>query len=204
MAITSLKTGSSFTNLTKYDSFLGPNSAYVPPSYESIASATGNGSSGTITFSSIPSTYVALQVRWIARNTDTGSDASIATMSVNGDTTAANYAWHELWGSGASVSVSGAASGLPYYGMVARNGATSGIVGAGVIDIHNYASSTQNKTIRTFSGNDRNGSGIVGMWSGLWENTNPITSITLYAETNGSGTNFTTATQFALYGIRGA
>lgn len=172
--------------------------------YESIATATGTGSSGTITFSSIPSGYVALQIRWIARNTDTGTDASIARMAINGDTTTANYAWHELWGSGSAVNAGGAASGLPYYGMVVRNGAASGIVGAGIIDIHNYASTTQFKTIRTFSGNDSNGSGIVGMWSGLWENTNAITSVSLYAETNGSATNFTTASTFALYGIKGA
>lgn len=183
---------------------IGSYKAAAGTAFESIASATGTGASGTITFSSIPSTYASLQIRWIARNTDTGTDASIARMAVNGDTTSVNYAWHEMWGDGASVNVGGAASGLPYYGMVARNGAASGIVGAGIIDIHNYASTTQNKTIRNFSGNDRNGSGIVGMWSGLWENTNAITSVTLYAETNGSATNFTTNTVFALYGIKGA
>jgi len=63
MAITSIKTGSSFTNLVKYNDFLGPNSAYIPTSYESIASATGTGSSNTITLSSIPSTYKHLQLR---------------------------------------------------------------------------------------------------------------------------------------------
>lgn len=173
-------------------------------SFESIATATGTGSSNSITFTSIPSTYQSLQIRWVARNTNTGTDAGISTMSVNGDTTGANYAWHELWGSGTSVSASGSDTGMPYYGMVVRNGAASGVTGVGIIDIHNYASTTQFKTIRCFSGDDRNGAGIVGMWSGLWENTNAISSITLYAQVFGSSVNFTTATQFALYGIKGA
>ena len=30
MAITSIKTGSSFTNLQKYNDFLGPNPAFIP------------------------------------------------------------------------------------------------------------------------------------------------------------------------------
>ena len=49
MAITSIKTGSSFTNLIKYNDFLAGNTAYnpIPPnSYESIATVTvGSGGS---------------------------------------------------------------------------------------------------------------------------------------------------------------
>lgn len=165
--------------------------------FESIASATGTGSSGTITFSSIPSTYQHLQIRAIMRNTLSASDASFGQMQVNGDTTSANYAWHELYANGSTVSASGSASGLPYYGTIVRNLATSGIVGVTIIDIHDYASTSKYKTIRVLSGDDRNGSGDIVMWSGLWENTNAITSLDFT-----TGGNFTTATQFALYGIK--
>lgn len=173
-------------------------------SFESIASATGTGSNTSITFSSIPSTYTSLQIRVLARNTNGSTDASISQFTLNGDTTAANYAWHELRGDGTTASASGASGAIPYYGMVVRNGATAGIMGVSVIDIHNYASTSQNKTVRSFSGNDRNGAGIVGLWSGLYISTSAVSSLTLYAGTTATTTTyFTTDTVIALYGIKG-
>ena len=67
--ITRLKLSTIEQGLPKYRSMLAGNAAYVPSSYESIASATGTGSSGTITFSSIPSTYQSLQLRVSCINT---------------------------------------------------------------------------------------------------------------------------------------
>ena len=93
MAITSIKTGSSFTNLVKYNDFLGANSAYIPSSYESIASATGTGSSKTITFSSIPSTYASLQIR-INGFTSSSDNWNIR---INGDS-GTNYTTHYIVG----------------------------------------------------------------------------------------------------------
>jgi hypothetical protein len=46
-----------------------------------------------------------------------------------------------------------------------------------------------------------NGSGNVQLWSGLYNDTTSITSISLSPTAGG---NFTTETQFALYGIKGA
>ena len=197
MAITKIKGTSSFTNLTKYDSFLAGNNIN---DYESIATAVGTGSSGTITFSSIPSTYTSLQIRFIGRvtNADTADNLFLRFNSDSGS----NYAWHYLEGDGGTTTAGGATSQTRILsGRVAAANATSGIVGAGVIDIHNYASTTQNKTVRTLTGLDRNGSGNVRMDSGLWLSTSAVTSIQL---TNGSNTNFTTDSTFALYGIKGA
>lgn len=167
--------------------------------FEAIASATGTGSSGTITFSSIPADYQHLQIRAIMRNTLSASDSSFGQMKVNGDATTANYAWRELVANGSTATSSASASGLPYYGTIVRNLATSGIMGVTIIDIHDYAQTDKYKTIRVFSGNERNGSGEIVLWSGLWENTDAITSLDFT-----TGGNFTTATQFALYGIKGA
>ena len=200
MSVRSFKTSSIRTG-EKRSKFWDQSTVILTPAFESIAYADGTGSSGTITFSSIPSTYQHLQIRAIMRNSAAASDASFGQMRVNGDTTTANYAWHELYGDGASVSASGANDGLPYYGTVVRNNATSGIVGVTIIDIHDYASTSKYKTIRVFTGNDRNGSGDIVLWSGLWENTNAITSLDFLA---GGANNFTTATSFALYGIKAA
>jgi len=73
------------------------------------------------------------------------------------------------------------------------------IYAVSVIDILDYANTSKNKTIRALDGMDANGSGQVILNSGLWINTAAITSVTLQA----SASSFTTASHFALYGIKG-
>lgn len=204
MAVTKFKTTSSFTNLTKYDSFLAGNSAYSPYAYESIATATATGSETSITFSSIPSTYTSLQVRILGRNSAAATDASFAQMQVNGDT-GTNYSLHELWGNGSTVTASGSGSqSYMQYGTIVRNNATSGIFGVSIIDIHDYASTSRNKTFRMFTGNDRNGSGILALFSGVWLSTSAITSLTFFPNNVGGTQTFIAGSNFALYGIKGA
>jgi hypothetical protein len=191
VAITSIKTGSSFTNLVKYNDFLGPNAAFNPSSYESIASADLNGIS-TTTFSSIPSTYKHLQLRFL------GIESSLAStfrLRFNGDT-GANYARHWLYGDGSSATAGGTAST-----SVIDVGSKLGILTepcVGIIDIQDYTSTSINKTVRSFSGHDRNGAGEVGLYSGVWLNTSAITSITFFA----SAGNQNSGATIALYGIK--
>jgi len=167
-------------------------------SYESIASATGTGSSTTITFSSIPSTYASLQIRIIGRS-DSAASAGSITVYANNDTTATNYTRHRLSCDGATVTAFGAASTSTQLGRVTAASATANIMGVTIIDIIDYASSTKNKTFRSFSGHDQNGSGDVWLTSGLWMNTAAINRIDLVI-----GGNWTTQTSIALYGIKGA
>jgi hypothetical protein len=162
-------------------------------SYESIASATGTGSSGTITFSSIPSDYKHLQIRGTSYD---GTGFSVR-MRFNGDT-GSNYAWHRLTGTGASATAGGAASETDI-SIINTNGNTSSYPASLIVDIHDYASTTKNKTSRTFTGLDENNTnGEVSLRSGLWQSTAAITSISIL--TNG---NFTNLTKLALYGIKG-
>lgn len=168
--------------------------------FESIATATGTGSSNTITFSSIPSTYQHLQIRWLSRSTRT---ANADSLQVTLNSASSTYAAHNLYGDGSTV-VASDANGLSYItllsGSTAANRAT-GIMGVGILDIHDYASTTKAKTLRAFHGYDTNGAGITVLDSGLWTSTSAITSITFVVGTSG---NFTTDTTFALYGIKGA
>ena len=198
MAITSIKTGSSFTNLVKYNDFLGPNPAFNPSSYESIASATGTGSSTTITFSSIPSTYAHLQLRILGRADAAATGGSI-TVYANNDTTGTNYARHRLSSDGTTVTATGAASTATQLGRVSAASAPANIMGVTIIDIHDYTSTTKNKTFRSFSGRDQNGAGDLWLTSGLWLSTSAINRIDLVL-----GSNWTTQTSIALYGIKGA
>ena len=202
MAITSIKTGSSFTNLQKFDTFLAGNAAYNPSSYESIATVTGTGSATSLTFSSIPSTYTHLQIRGISRNTG-GSQSYAIYLTFNGSSS--GYAWHYLKGNGSAASASGAASEVNINLQNADAGGTStaSTVGASIIDIHDYANTTKNKTVRAITGTDANTASTgfaISLGSGLWANTNAISSITI---TNGYDF-FSTSTSFSLYGIKGA
>lgn len=161
-------------------------------SFESIASASGTGSSATITFSSIPATFQHLQIRF---NIRTGSSGTLLYMRINGDT-GSNYANHYIEGNGASVSASGfSATDKIYFPAEGHNTQPY----AGIVDIHDYVSTTKNKTVRAFDGFDANGSGQVGLMSGLWINTAAVNSVTFVLQSN-----FSTDTTFALYGIKGA
>jgi hypothetical protein len=172
--------------------------------YESIATSTvGAGGTATITFSSIPSTYTHLQVRFIAKNAGTGSaDDFFANFSFNSDTTYTNYRSHYLNGNGASAFASSIQSAGNYalLGDSINSGTgTTSIFAGGVIDVLDYANTNKYKTGRSLVGNDRNGSGNIYLTSALWLNTAAINRIDITC----SGGNFTQYSQFALYGIKG-
>ena len=180
----------------------------VTGAFESIATANGTGSSSVITFSSIPSTYTHLQIRFTAKNSINQNWANGSRLFVrfNSDT-GSNYAWHRLAGDGSAASTNGGASQSNIYTdycVAANGGSITNIHGTGIIDIHDYAVTTKNKTIRTFTGSDANNISYypaIGLTSGLWMNTSAITSITL---TDESSSNFLSSSVFSLYGIKGA
>lgn len=164
--------------------------------YESIATATPSGTS-TVSFTSIPSTYKHLQIRISAITSASGGSFR---GTFNGDTTSANYIGHYLDGLGSSV-VAGSNSGvgwmsfgLTYAGMVTTYPNVS------IVDIHDYASTSKNKTVRSFAGSDENGAGSVDLVSGLWISTSAINRVDVVT---GSGT-FQTGSRVSLYGIKGA
>jgi hypothetical protein len=162
-------------------------------SYQSIATVTvGSGGSATITFGSIPSTYKHLQVRAIAYASSAGNMQG----QFNSDT-GSNYARHYMYGDGASTAA-GADANISYvnFGYVPSS---SNYFSAVVTDILDYTSTSKNKTVRTLTGYDANGSGLMILYSGLWFATPAaITSITITPQ---SGT-FSQYSHFALYGIK--
>jgi hypothetical protein len=164
-------------------------------SFYSIATVTGTGSNSTITFSSIPSTYSHLQIRYSALAVTGGNNINIR---FNGVSTSV-YSQHTLTGNGSSASATGSGSTTNLYGDV------GGVTGAGttkplvsIFDVINYASTTKYKTVRAIAGIDNNGSGAIALTSGSWQSTSAITSITL----DQGGDSFATGSTFALYGIK--
>lgn len=170
--------------------------------YQSIATATVSSSATSIiTFSSIPSTYQHLQIRYIARETSNGA----IWLTYNGDASPSNYTTHRLWGDGAGVTSQGWGTGSFRQFVSGVPGGTdlSNSFGVGVIDILDYANTNKYTTSRSLSGYDVNGStpipGQVYLNSGLWLNTAAVNSISLESQ----NFDFAQYSSFALYGIKG-
>jgi hypothetical protein len=198
LSITRAKTSSIAQGPSTNRNLLAGNPVILPGSYESIATVTvGAGSSGTLTFSSIPQTYKHLQVRGIARCTFAANEAGV-WFQFNGAST--NYRSHWLYGNGTV-----AGSGESGAGQIAMQGlsvpaanAAANTFGPVVIDILDYADTNKNKTLRALGGYDRNGGGYINLQSGVWLSTSAVTSITLTSGT----TNMIAGTTFSLYGIK--
>jgi hypothetical protein len=169
-------------------------------SYESIQSYTATGGEASISFTSIAGTYASLQIRALTEdNTSASNTAYPAFLHFNNDT-GNNYNYHYLLGNGSAASAVGSATTTdPWIYGADSISTTANIFGTVIIDIHDYASTTKNKTARYLSGLDRNGSGFVALGSTLWRNTAAITRIDLTANFNG----FQAGSTFALYGIKG-
>ena len=170
-------------------------------SFESIQTASGTGSSGSITFSSIPQTYKHLQLRFLSRTTQNapGYSETDVKLQLNGDT-GANYSHHRIMGTGSyTVTAAGVPSTNQIIVWSTIASGVSNVYTSGVIDFLDYTSTSKYKTVRALHGQDFNGGGNVLLVSGLWMNTAAISSLsmTLYSD------SFTTASNFALYGIKG-
>ena len=169
-------------------------------SYESIATVTvGSGGQSSIDFTSIPSTYKHLQIRYISRNNRAVNWDSLS-VRLNSDT-GSNYAYHLLVGEGSGSGVSVGQANQTSMATCYQTGSTaaSNIFGVGVIDLLDYTNTNKFKTVRALGGNDLNGSGAILFGSGLWRSTSAVTSISLFS----ASVNFVQHSQFALYGIKG-
>lgn len=188
---------------TVYGSMLAGNAAFIPTSFDSIATITvGAGGSAFAEFTSIPSTYAHLQIRAIMQSTRSAQQDT-ANLQFNGDT-GTNYSYHSVWGRGGSSTIfsAGAAtqSYIEWYEISAASNAN--IFSVSIIDILDYANTNKFKTVQIMHQLDfnvSNSSSKIGIFQGNWRSNNAITSIKIYPAT---GPNFAQNTKFALYGIK--
>jgi hypothetical protein len=161
--------------------------------YDALSTVTLSASTASITFAGIPNTYKHLQLRYLTRN---DAAAYYVLLRFNGDT-GNNYANHQLSGNGTTISAGAESSTTVIY--LPRNGSTSNVFGAGIVDFLDYANTSKNKTVRALGGYDRNGDGqALDFFSGLWMNTSAINTITLTV----FASNYSQNSQFSLYGVR--
>jgi hypothetical protein len=175
-------------------------------SYDLLETEILTGSEASVTFSSLNSTYGAdyqhLQIRIVVRSAVSESASQIA-LYLNGDTSSANYAFHQLYGDGSTAGSEGYGSGtLGQITPIVRTFGATGTAdafGAGVVDILDSFETSKYTTVRSLHG--AAGVNAVGLTSGLWMNTNAVDSITILKQ---GGGDLATASRFSLYGLRSA
>jgi trimeric autotransporter adhesin len=171
-----------------------------PTAFDSIATTTLSGTSSTISFSSIPSTYKSLQLRLMTR-TNSSSFTQTIDVRFNSDT-GANYANQNLYGNVATAAAS-VTTGQTSIAWAARGAAASSpssVFGVTIIDIIDYANTSKTKRLRSIGGvqTNENFDPIIEIISGAWDSTAAISSITLSLASN----NFVAGSTVALYGVK--
>jgi hypothetical protein len=171
----------------------------VPPGdFESISTVVvGSGGAADIVFSNIPQTYTHLQLRGISK---ISTSSGYIGFRLNSDTSVNSYTWHSFSGDGASPGTGSSATGTFGWNPITQTlGGSTNVFSGVVIDLLDYKNTNKYKTMRAISGYDNNGSGVIGITSGLWLSTSAVTNITLDFSAN----DFAQHSTFALYGIRG-
>jgi hypothetical protein len=160
--------------------------------YDSLATVTLATATSTITFAGIPNTYKHLQIRVLGKAT------ASAYLRIRFNEATSGYANHILYGNGSSALAAADINQnyINVYSAIANT--TTSVFSGAIIDILDYANTSKNTTIRSLNGVDYNGSGDVGLNSGLWNNTPAVTQISFDLNTG----NFAQYSQFSLYGVR--
>lgn len=204
MTILKMSNAGGITSATRYATMLAGNSSFLLGDFVSIATASGNGSATSVTFTGIPQTYKHLQLRSFVKTANAAAYDVLYLYNYDGTSSNTNSAYHGIYGTGSGVGVSagtGGFSGGIAYIPAANSGAN--IFGTSIVDILDYSSTVKNKTIRGISGFDDNGatSGNINIYFGsvlpVALGTTAITSLTVV--TNGA---INSNSRFALYGIQ--
>jgi hypothetical protein len=168
----------------------------MPSTYTPITTATASGSSGTITFSSIPQTYTDL-VLVIQCGYTSGSNYAI--VRANGDSEAnSNYGNTYVLGDGSTASSGGNGGLSGFYSSFGTVGNTT-LNFMSTMQIFNYSNTTTFKTSLTRA--NLASSGTETIVACRRTNTNAITSLEIKAT---SSSIFATGSTFSLYGIKAA
>jgi hypothetical protein len=164
----------------------------MPATYEPIATATVASTGGTITFSSIPSTYTDLILISSARRGIDGSGGDAVKAQVNGDS-GSNYSWN-----GISYNAGGTgASRANNQSIFIAGSCEDGVYSTSICHFMNYSNTTTFKTMLTRTSST--GTQGVGTTVNLWRSTTAINSIFLNA-----ASGFYAGSVFTLYGIKAA
>lgn len=151
--------------------------------YTPIQSYTASGSSSTISFTSIPSTYTDLVIQYTAVNPST-----YFVIRFNNDS-GSNYSFTQVYGDGSSAASTGG-GGTSFFGRATTYGTQQ-------MHVMNYSNSSTYKTT-LFA--ERDPAVVTAEKVCLWSSTSAINQIDFIS----GGGNITAGGIFTLYGIAAA
>jgi hypothetical protein len=169
--------------------------------FDSLGVVLLSSTASSITFSSIPQTYTHLQI-YGSLKSNRSTYVDDLGIRFNGDS-ASNYSFRRMYGVGSSTAQGDNNTSAASMNLCQIAGGTvnnSNGFGGIVLEIVDYSSTVKTKSVKSFSGYEDNGQGIVQLASGNWRNSNTgISSITLIPL---FGTLFSANSEVSLYGIK--
>jgi hypothetical protein len=199
------------TDKISYKSMLAGNTTWIgwepAGAFDALGSITvGSTSLASVVFTGIPTGYKHLQVRYIVKSSRSVSNPLDELNLRMNDDSGNNYAQHCFFGEGSGAGIANAVvisgNNIELGSGFIGDALSGSQFGVGILDILDYSSSSKTKTIKLLGGVDFNGApvygGRVGIGSGVWNSTSPITSLTLFAD-NG---NIIQNSSFTLYGVK--
>jgi hypothetical protein len=168
--------------------------------FELISTQLISTNTASVTFTSLPTTYTHLELRYTARTTQAAANDQMKIL-LNSDS-GSNYTERLVQGNGSTATSNGfTAQGFIWPGYAMGANATASVFALGIVSFVDYLSTAKNKTVRSISGYHTTAGAIQAsqLFSSYWASTAAISSITISA--NGS---FVSGSRFSLYGIRGS
>ncbi len=159
--------------------------------YEPIATNTLTGTTSSVTFSSISSSYTDLVLITFSKGTVQGENLFLEFNSDSGT----NYSSTYLYGTGSSA-ISG--RGSNQNGLIVGTADSAGFITI-ITNIMNYANTTTYKSAISRTNDTAGLYPAVGARAGLWRSTSAISSIKIYT---GGGGSWSSGSTFTLYGIK--
>lgn len=165
----------------------------------------GAGGASNITFSSIPSTYYHLELRYIAKNTDTGTNNGVSwLLKPNNNVTTTDYLVAGIYGQrlGADdfqdLTTPGSPGQWPWWNINTSKAGYSNWFGSGNVFIFDYANSNKHKTVIMQGGFHWDVNSQISYQVQFYEQNTAISSLTVAPSDN----NWAEYTKFSLYGVK--
>lgn len=203
MGIRSLRTASISTGIKRSD-FWDQSTVLSNPQYEYIATATIASNGNNFSFTGIPSTYKALQIRGLVGTNRSGVGYDSLQMTFNN--TGSSYYGGLVYGDSRNYTSNEKYAGNTrmYVGEITGGSVTS--FAGFTIDVLDYANTSKSTTANFRGGWDvyNTGSssvnGAVFFGGGVWDNRTTVSSIEI---TGGTNNGFRTGSKISIYGIKG-
>ena len=154
----------------------------------------------TVSFTGLDaySDYKHLQLRMLTRDS-AAQNVNLRFLRFNGVSTS-DYYYHSIYASATTVTKSKAAAGYINLGRGVSNSQAANIFSQNLVDILDFSSTNKRTTTRALQNAYGSSFRETGLWSGMYNSTEAITSLELALQDSGG---FMAGSRFSIYGIAG-